>query len=399
MPHSPPNGRPPVTSRHARCRDCGAWVDVRSEHCGLCGIAWPVSKWLRLRQEIGLQWRDLAAMVGATGGLFAGLGLWQFWQACVRYGLPWPLRLAFLAATTLMGYALGRALVSARVAFFFACGALALAMPVAVHGELLRTFPDGVAGTALTLGLGAVGWFLGRVLGPGIAARLWDARQPRSVLESRQALQTRLKTLRESAEKMRMLGLQLAQQLPGQQSHPALTTLRTAVTASEEQVRSGEIHLWLITTALWQNQAQPVLASWRHLTAAESERAVAALDKMTREGEQLADSWQRAPEAEDPRGQRAIEHLRRLLAAVGHLRQAVLVRQATALAAEAPGIRGAFDADALPSPVLAQLDELRQGTRLLDLPGALQELANEGERLRVEQEAIAEVKRLVGSDD
>ncbi len=388
-----------VSPSHApfeHCRDCNAWVDARAEQCPLCGIAWPTARWLRLRQESGLPWRELAAGLGGFTGLIGGFLLWWFWQESIRLGAPGPLRLIFVLASTAFAYALGRALTSPRTAFFLSCGALALAMPVALHGQWLLTFPDGVMGTALTLGLGALGWLLGRIFGPAIAAEQWEFRQPRNVLATRAALEKRLDELRASREKMRMLGLRLAQQLPGGGQHPALATLRTAVQATEAQYHSHVIHAWQLTTALWQNQAQPVLAQWRHFNAADCETAVATLDKMTADGERMVHAWQQAPEAEDPRGQRAMEQQQRLLAAVAHLRQAVLLRQATALAQATPGIHEAFDAGVLPGPALSQIDELRQGARFLDLAGTAAELAAENERLRVEQEAIQEVEKLVG---
>lgn len=379
-----------------RCRDCRAWVDSRAEQCPLCGIAWPVSRWLRLRQESGVTWRDLAATIGALGGIGSGLLLWQFWQQAIRYGTPGPLRFVFLLAATAIAYALGRALTSPRVAFFIACGALAVAMPVVLKAQWLLTFPDGLIGSALVISFGFFGWLAGRIFGPGLAAQYWECRQPRNVRDTRATLEHRLVELSESREKMRMLGLRLAQQLPGGAQHPALATLRTAVQATEAQYHSHAIHLWQFTTAIWQNQAQPILAQWRHFDAAECEAAGAALDKMSREGEKLAEAWQNQPEAEDPRGQRAIEQQQRLLAAVVHLRQAILLRQATALAQATPGIQEAFSAESLPGTALSQIDELRQGARFLDLTGSTAELLSENERLHAEQAAIREVEKLVG---
>ncbi len=378
------------------CRDCQAWVDARAEQCPICGIAWPTSRWLTLRQESGLAWRDLASGLGGIAGLIGGLLLWQLWQQAIRYGMPGPLRLAFVLASAGMAYAVGRALTSAGTAFFLGCGALALAMPVALKAQWLLAFPDGLVGTALTLGLGALGWLLGRFFGPAIAAQNWEFRQPRNVLETRAMLERRLHELRESREKMRMLGLRLAQQLPGGAQHPALATLRTAVEATEAQYHSHVIHAWLVTTAIWQNQAQPVLAQWRHFAGPECESAVAALDKMTQGGARMLADWQQAPEAADPRGQRAIGQLQRLIAAVAHLREAVLLRQATALAQANPGIHEAFDSGSVPGAAMTQIDELRQGTRFLDLAGATAELVAENERLRADQAAIREVEQLVG---
>ncbi len=379
------------------CRDCQAWVDARAEACPLCGIAWPTSRWLTLRQESGVPWRDLAAWLGALGGLFGGLALWQLWQQAIRFGVPGPLRLTCVLAMTAIGYALGRALTTARVAFFCGCGALALAMPVALKSQWLLTFPDGIVGSALTLGLGAFGWLAGRVFGPAVAAQNWEFRQPRNVLETRNTLQRRLVELREAREKMRMLGLRLAQQLPGGAQNPALATLRTAVAATETQYHSHAIHLWQVSTAIWQNQAQPVLAHWRQLDAAGCEAAVAALDAMSQAGDALLHQWQQAPEAEDPRGQRAVAQQQRLMAAVAHLREAVLLRQATALAQATPGIHEAFDSGLVSGAALSQMEELRQGARFLDLAGASAELAAENERLRADQAAIHEVEQLVGT--
>ncbi len=388
---------PPFQSPFQPCRDCHAWVDLRAEHCPICGIVWPTSRWLTLRQDSGLAWRDLAAGIGALSGIAGGFMLWQFWQQSIRYGMPGPLRLAFVLGSTATAYALGRALTSPRVAFFLGCGAMALAMPAALHSQRLLTFPDGIIGTAMTLGLGGVGWLLGRFFGPAVAAQNWECRQPRNVRETLSTLEQRLHELRASREKMRMLGLRLSQQLPGGAQHPALATLRTAVQATETQYHSHVIHAWQMTTAIWQNQAQPVLAQWRHLDAPECETAGATLDKMTQDGEKLLQTWQEAPEAEDPRGQRALQQLQRLIAAVAHLRQAVLLRQATALAQATPGMHEAFDTGVMPGDALSQIDELRQGARLLDLSGAATELAAENERIRVEQAAILEVEKLVGN--
>ncbi len=349
-----------------------------------------------MRQESGLSWRDLAASIGGAVGIVSGFSLWHFWQNAVRFGWPGPLRFTFLIGSTALAYLLGRGLTSARVAFLWACGALALAMPIALKSEWLRSYPDGLIGTALTLGLGGVGWLLGRFFGPTIAAQNWEFRQPRNVLELRATLERRSQELLDSREKMRMLGLRLAQQLPGGSQHPALATLRTAVVATESQYHSHVVNAWQLTTAIWQNRAQPVLGAWRHFTASECESAVTALDQMSADGEKLVAHWQQTPEADDPRGQQAIAQLQRLLEAIAHLRQAVLLRQATALAQATPGIREAFDAGALPSAALNQIDELRQGARFLDLSGAAAELAAENERLSAERAAIAEVEKLVG---
>ena len=365
----------------------------------MCGIAWPTSRWLRLRQESGLSWRDLSATAGALAGLAGGLAIWQFWQHAIRYGTPGPLRFAFLLMTTAIAYALGRAVTSPRTAFFLTCGTLAAAMPVALHAQWLLMFPGGLIGTALTLGLGLFAWLAGRIWGPALAAQHWEWRQPRNVMQTRALVETRLLELAESRAKMCQLGLRLTQQLPGGAQHPALASLRTAVRATEAQYHSHVIHGWQLATATWQNQAQPVLAEWRHFDAPACEGAVAALDKMSRDGAALLQAWRAAPEAEDPRGRRAIELLQRLTDAVAHLRQAVLLRQAAALAQATPGIHEAFDVGVLPGAALSQIDELRQGARDLDLAGPAAELGAENERLRAEQAAIQEVEKLVGSQD
>ena len=378
-----------------RCRDCHAWVDRRAEQCPLCGIAWPTSRWLTLRQESGLSWRDLAAGVGALTGLLSGLSLWQFWQHAIRYGTPGPLRFTVLVGATAIAYALGRAFSTPRRAFFLACGALALSMPVVLHTQMLLTFPDGLIGSALVLALGLFGWFAGRIFGPSIAAEHWERRQAHNVVTMLAMLERRLVELRQSREKMVALGLRLAQQLPGAAQHPALVTLRTAIHATDAQYHSHVVHGWQFTTAIWQNQAQPILAQWRHFNAPEAEAAVATLDALSHDGEQLVQAWQDAPEAADPRGQRAIVQQQRLLAAVGQLRQAVLLRQATALAEATPGIHEAFDTGTLPGAALTEIDELRQGVRFLDLTASAAELLAENERLSAEQAAIREVEKLV----
>jgi hypothetical protein len=379
-----------------RCRDCRAWVDHRAEQCPLCGIAWPTSPWLTWRQENGLSWRDLAATLGAVTGLISGLLLWQFWQHAIRYGTPGPLRFLILVAATGIAWALGRALTTPRTAFFLACGALAVAMPVVLHAQTLLNFPDGLIGTALVLGLGLFGWLAGRIFGPSLAAEHWERRQAHNVVTMLATLQQRLVDLQESREKMVALGLRLSEQLPGEAQHPALVTLRTSIHATDAQYHSHVVHGWQFATAIWQNQAQPILAQWRHFNAREAEAAVAALDKMTRDGEKLVGTWQEAPQAADPRGQRAIVQQQRLLAAVAQLRQAVLLRQATALAQATPGIREAFDSASLPGAALTEIDELRQGARFLELTGPATELLAENERLRAEQAAIQEVEKLVG---
>lgn len=359
----------------------------------MCGIAQPTDRWLRLRQQIGVSWRDLCAIVGGVLGLTAGFSLWQLWQNAVRFGTPGPLRFAFVLLVALTGLGVGRLMGGLRLALGLGIAGLVLATPTALHAEWLRTWPEPGVGSLLTVTLGAFGWLVGRVYGPTYADAWWEERRPRSVLEMRAFLTQRQMELSESLTKMKALGQRLAQQNPDNPHMPALETLRAAYHASEQQLQRHTVDGWQVTMAVWQNAVQPILASWRQMDAREAEHAAATLEKLAQTGTQTVEEWRKWPA--DLRGQRTIAQMTDLIAGVEHLREAVMLRQAVALAQASPGIHEAFMGRELPVETQTQIENLRQGAVLSEISASVPELAHERERLRVEHAAIGEVERLM----
>ena len=384
--------QPSHAPRFQRCRACGLWVDVRAEHCAMCGIAWPTSRWLALRAESGLQWRDVLATAGALAGLATGATLLTLWQSAVRSGTPGPLRFAFVVAAATTGFLLGRVMGTLRLALGLAVGALVVAAPLVRESELLRTWPDTFTGLLLVFVLGAAGWMAGRVLGPMFAESAWESRRPGSVEAARVDLDAREQALRASLAQVKALGTRMAQANP---QNPALDPLRTAYHATETALHRLTVDKWQVRLALWQNEVQPIVAHWRHLDARGAERAVATLDRMATVGTQLAASWQASEEAADPRGKRLISDLQRLVGAVERLREAVLLRQAVALAQASPGALHTGLAHDLPIEAQGQIEQLRQGALLSGISSSHADLAAEKERLWAEEEAVRELDKIL----
>lgn len=382
----------PHQPRFVRCRACGLWVGVRSEQCAMCGIAWPTSRWLALRQESGLHWRDVTAVVGGLAGLVSGSVLFGLWQTAVRQGAPGPLRFAMVVAAGATGFLLGRVMGTFRLALGIAVGSLLLAVPMVSESEILRTWPGTATGTALIVLLGSVGWLAGRVLGPMYAESTWEARRPRSVDATRDDLDRRERALEHSLQQVKALGTRMAQENP---HNPALEPLRATYHATEAALHRLAVDKWQVRMAIWQNEVQPIVADWRRLNAREAEAAVATLDRTAQTGRQLAQGWQTDTHASDPRGQRVIADMERLVEAVERLREAVLLRQAVALAQESPGALRAGLPHDLPIEAQGQIEQLRQGAMLSEVSSSQAELAAEKERLWAEEAAARDLEELL----
>jgi hypothetical protein len=255
-----------------------------------------------------------------------------------------------------------------------------------------------MAGAALSV----VGSFaLGKHWGERFGREGADGRRPRNLLECRELAQQGQRELEVELAKMEALRQRLRADLPEAKAQPVLRALDAAGEATARQLERQRVEAWQLTLGIWQNRLAPAMAVWRkadeHLAAAELQR----VDLARGELHQLIGAWRAHPSADGDRGQRVLLHAERLAQAAEHLRHALLMRQAVALAGRSPGAHEAFATETLPQAGGEAIDE--RGLDVLRVRLALEEAQSAAEardealRLQSEQAAIAEVEALLSS--
>ncbi len=332
--------KPAAPASHLACRHCSAWVERRADHCPVCGVAAPGSRWRQQVVAIGSN-----ADVGALAGAGAGVGL----------------SFAVLAAVSASGV-------------------------------------GGVALAALgTLALALLGARLGRSHGATLVERAIDVRRPRSLLAVRDDLNARIAALNESGKRIASLRAKLTADVAGTQTKGALDVLQAAAQASLRQHDRLSAELWRVSLAQWQNQLQPALASWRTLDDPGAEAETQRVERARLELQRLVSGWMAQPLANSDAGKLVLVHAGKLDQACEALKRALLLRQALAIAEAAPGVADAFDRTVAAPDVAGQLDVLRERQELGEFVSGGSESADESQRLRAEQEAVVEVERLLGA--
>lgn len=255
-----------------------------------------------------------------------------------------------------------------------------------------------MAGAALSV---VGGFSLGKHWGGRFGREVADGRRPRNLLECRETALQSQQELEAELAKMQALRQRLRADLPQAKAQPVLRALDAAGEATLRQLERHRVEAWQLTLGIWQNRLAPAMAVWRkadeHLAAAELQR----VDQARGELHQLIGAWRAHPSADGERGQRVIHHAERLAQAAEHLRHALLMRQAVALAGRSPGAHEAFSTEALPHAGGETIDE--RGLDVLRVRLALEEAQSAAEardealRLQSEQAAIAEVEALLES--
>jgi hypothetical protein len=270
--------------------------------------------------------------------------------------------------------------------------------------RLVALLAGGTAGFALAYWLNwgplfvllpVAGALVGRAVLPSHLAGTLDARRAQSVQAGLAKLDARLRELDEAVHRIEDLRQRIGSQVAPTHRAVALRALHAAEEATHRQRDRSLVHRFELRVAQWQNRLQPMHRGWRHFDDGECERHLRELDAAIVEGRDLADGWRSSPLSLTRSGEAAAERLGRMLAACGQLRQALLVRQAVALTAAAPGVREAFGNGSLPHDAVDQIEQLRDGVAVSELHEAMHDLAEETGRVRGELQAIAEVEALV----
>ncbi len=277
-------------------------------------------------------------------------------------------------------------------------GGAGIALALAVTAALSAAGASSVALAALgTLVLALGGARVGRQHGPALAERWLDARRPRSLLAVRDDLNARIGALNDSGKRIAALRAKLTADLAGAQSKSALDVLQAAAQASLRQHDRLSAELWRVSLLQWQNQLQPALAAWRTLDDQGAEAEVQRVERARAELQRLVSGWMAQPLANTDAGTLVLVHAGKLDQACEALKRALLLRQAMAIAATAPGVAEAFDRSAVAPDVQGQLDVLREKDELGEFLTAGSESADEAQRIRAEQDAVGEVERLLGA--
>lgn len=291
------------------------------------------------------------------------------------------------------------------------CGIVAPASRLLGRARDNQEFWLGV-GAATGLGAGllaavSTGWWPLWLVGPlgGFAlGRGWlsqrlrhafDHRVTAAVRPRRDRCEARRAELEEALRRIDTLRHRIATEVAPHHRSPALHALQQAEEATLHRRDRCVVEAFELRVLEWQNRLQPLHRGWRRFDEATCQRHLHALDAAIANGRALVARWREAPPAATPAGQLALDRLGRLLGACGQLRQALLVRQAAALTAEAPGVREAFGTDTLPADATADIDILLDTGGRLGLRAALRAAADEAQRLRAELDAVADVERLV----
>ncbi len=324
---------PPAS--HGACRHCLAWVEPKASHCPVCGIVAPLSRRRSWPRVLG-SWADAFAVIGAVCGL--GIGI--------------------------------------------------------VTSTLVHAWWSGAVTSAALVGLGAL---VAKKYGGSWAERTLDSRKPRSLLAVRDELQARIAVLHQSGQRIGTLRARIAAALQPAQAESALAVLEAAAQACMRQQERLNADAWRVALAQWQNQLQPALYSWRHLDATAAEHELTRMDRAGIELQRLRDNWRHSSQAHSESGKQVLAHASHLADACDALKRALLLRQAMAMAAQAPGIDQAFSHQTTPSESMEQLDILRQTEELGDYLSNPAAANDEAVRLHSEQQAMRELERMLSA--
>lgn len=382
-----------LASAFGTCRACQAQVDRRARYCPVCGVVAPLSALRHARARLA-GWPDIGAVIGGAVGVWAGatLGslLSSLWQAPGWQSLLGALALpCSIGAGALLGYN------SRRHRGAAAGAALGAGLALIANGAFkawLAASAGAILGAALSV---VAGVYLGRRYIARWGQEVVDARQPRSLLETAAQLARRIAQLDASAARMTALQAQVAQGIPADRAAPVLAALAAAQQATQRQRDRLQVEAWRVELARWQNQLQPALAVWRRLGDREAEAAQHSVRHAQQQLAQWQAEWGRAAQGQTEPGLAVLAHAVRLQQACAQLSQVLLVRQAIALAQGSPGAADAFGTPAVAADALEQLDLLRSRRELGDYLQSAGDARDEVQRLQAEQEAIAEVERLL----
>jgi len=323
---------------HSRCRRCGSWASVAADRCEFCGAVAP-GGW---RPEIA--GHELRARHGgmALGGALGSVVM-------------------VLAVSQVVGHSGG-----------------------AVWAAALWTWGLGTVGALAGLSVGALvgGWVDDEHLYPA---------GPRPVLQVQQRIAERQAALREALAHMSASRKRLSASVATADAEPAIAALEAARRATEAQLDRYAVEMWRIELLRWHNRLTPMESGWQRASHAQCEQWLVELNGAVSEGGSMLSHIAEDALSATPGGTRVVTRLREALSACEVLRQALLLRQAAALAEASPGISEAFHpASRIPSSLeaLSQLAVRVEIGRILDVLPLLEE---ESVRIDAELAAIEEV--------
>ncbi len=320
------------------CRRCDAQVPAEAGRCGFCGAAAPGGWRPELRGHEVRASHVLMAAGGAIGG-------------------------------ALVLVAVGAALEGAAVATWAAAVAI-------WSGGALGAFGG------LSCGAWLGGWLDDEVLYPP---------GPRPLRAIEAAIVEREARLREALSQIEASRKRLTASVAPDQAAIALQALDAAERASRSQLDRYAVERWRIDLLLWRNRLEPIDAGWRRADPHRCEAWLTVVLEVMAEGAQLRQRMASSPLVALPGAAKTLARLDEALAAAELLRQALVLRQAAALAEATPGIADAFDPATIAPDLGAALDGLAlrvEVGRLLDVLPLLEE---ERARLDAELAAIEEV--------
>lgn len=387
----PPLGPP----GHGQCRHCRAWAEWHAPQCPICGISAPHS-WLRRLAHRAGGWEAIGGTVGMAmgiaGGILSGAALGNVWS-----GAHHPPSVAALIFVSVLGAVAGTLLDRKHGP---APGALAgLTLGILAGGALMRWLAASAVAMVAAAVLVVAGFAAGKRLGVLFGQKVADGRRPRNLLECRDLAEARQLELEHELTKIADLRMRLHSDVPPAKAAPMLQALAAAAEATQRQLERHRVDSWRMTLGIWQNRLAPAMAGLQRAAEAETTAELARVDKAREELHQLIGSWSAHPSADSDRAQRVLAHAARLAEGADHLRQALLMRQAFALAGRSPGAAEAFGLHTVPEREVdldrdPSLEVLRIRLTVDEAQTAL-EARDEALRLRAEQAAIAEVEGLL----
>lgn len=320
------------------CRRCGFFIARDATRCECCGAGLP-GRWLPTAIDRGLRAR-LAGM-GAGGVVGAGLAAWT--------------------AAAALGDGLGLPPLVAAAAFWLI----------------------GTTGALAGLSVGALfgGWLDDALFHP-------SGPRPLQAIEAR--LRARDAELAATELHIAASSKRIAARLDGTHRDRALEALQTAGAATTAQRRRYAVELLRVELLRLRNRLRWIETGWQTATHASCEQRLTALAAASRSLEALT-ARVAGCGLDGAVFERFLARLEATTAGCDGLRRTLLLRQAAALTAAAPGIDSAFEADARLPAHFDDHDAESERSEFHRLFDVLPLLEREGDRLRAELAALDEV--------
>jgi len=238
-----------------------------------------------------------------------------------------------------------------------------------------------------------VGMAAGRWLAQSWSQGGIGSREAGSVVEIQGRVARRLKGLDGELQRIGKARQRVSEHGGAAHRSAAMDALEAAETATKRMMDHHRVELWRAWMLRWQNGLQPMQQGWADADSTSCERWLDDLQKLRRQGEVQLEQWRQGALAEQSQARRCIDRLVDALDICDALREALVLRQAAAIAEQAPGVADRFDAR---SAALANERIGRVPQDIGEYRDAASDLEREAERLRLEWLAIDEIEAELG---